>query len=523
VANLLLARAAAREKETAVRAALGAGRGQLVREALAESLVLALAGGALGVLLCAGFVRGLVRLGAGSVPRLSAIAVSPDVLLFTLVVSVLSGLLFGLLPALRQSEPRLQGSLTEGARGSSSGRGLFSRRDRPRRLLVAAEIAVALVVLVGAGLLLRSYARILQVPPGFDPRGVLSFELALGGPRYKDPTVVLETYRELQRRFAALPGVNAAGAVTALPLSQMMAWGPITVEGRALAAGEAFINTDIRVVLGSYFAAMKIPLRKGRLFDEHDTRDKERVIVVDEAFAAQIWPGQDPIGRRVRSGGFDANADTPWLTVVGVVGNVKQDRLDAGSRIALYHPHSQYPARSLTVTLRAASDPAGLAPLVRRELAAVDADLPVYGLRTMSDRVSGSLARRRFSMLLLGLFALLSLALGAIGTYGLLSYQVSQGRRELGIRLALGATPAGLVAFVMREGMRVALAGVAVGLALGFAFARALRSLLFGVGVADPLTFASVPAVLLVVAVAACYLPARRAAAVDPVTTLRAD
>jgi predicted permease len=334
---------------------------------------------------------------------------------------------------------------------------------------------------------------------------------------------VLATYRQLWQRLASLPGVTAAGGVSALPLSQMMAWGPITVEGRTPAPGEAFVNADIRVVGGDYFQAMEIPLVAGRRFDEHDTRDKPRVIVVDEALAHELWPGQDPLGKRVRSGGFDANATTPWLTVVGVVGRVKQDRLDGDSRIALYHPHAQYPTRAMNVTLRSRSDPASLVAAVRGEVRGLDPELPVYGLRTMSERVLASLAHRRFSMLLLALFAALALVLGTLGTYGLMAYQVSQGTRELGIRLALGATPRRLLAFVLREGMAVAVSGVAVGLAAALALTRAMRSLLFGVGALDPLTFLVVPGLLLLAALAACYLPARRAAAVDPVTSLRSE
>ena len=523
VSNLLLARAVARRRELAVRAALGASRVQLMREPLALSLLLALAGGALGAVLCMGFVRALVRLGSASVPRLHEIAVGPGVLLFTLAASVGSGLLFGLAPALRQSLPQLQAELGEGVRGSSASGGLFSRRDGLRRLLVAAQMALAVVLLVGAGLLVRSFASVARVPPGFDAAGVLTFELSLAGPRYAESATVLDRYRQLWERLEARPGVHAAGGVSALPLSQMMAWGPITVEGRTPAPGEAFINTDIRVVGGRYFEAMRIPLVAGRSFDAHDTRDTPRVIVVDEAFAARLWPGQDPLGKRVRSGGFDASAGSPWLSVVGVVGNVKQDRLDAGSRIALYHPHAQYPARSMTVTLRGQAGPASLAGLARDAVRSVDPELPLHGLRTMEERVSASLARRRFSMLLLGSFAALALVLGAIGTYGLLAYQVGQGRRELGIRLALGASPRGLTGFVLREGMAVAFAGAGAGMAAALVLARGMASLLFGVSAFDPLTFASVPALLLAAALAACWLPARRAAAVDPATSLRSE
>ncbi|MFI4941629.1 MAG: ABC transporter permease [Burkholderiales bacterium] len=523
VANLLLARASERQREVAVRAALGAGRGRLVREQLSESLLLALAGGLVGLVLCAASVRALTALGSASVPRLGEVRVGPNELIFTALLAVASGLLFGLVPAWRLSRPELGATLGEGRRGSSGSGSVFSRRDGLRRLLVAGELALSVVLLVAAGLLIRSFARVQQVAPGFNARDVLTFELTATGTRYPDTPAVLETYRQLWQRLAAIPGVDAAGGVSALPLSQMMAWGPITVEGRTLAPGEAFINADIRVVGGDYFRAMEIPLVAGRLFDEHDTRDKPRVIVVDEALAAQIWPGQDPLGKRVRSGGFDAKADTPWLTVVGVVGRIKQDALDAGSRIALYHPHTQYPTRSMNVTLRSRTAVASLAASLRDELHALDPDLPVYGLRTMAERVSASLARRRFSALLFGLFAALALTLGTLGTYGVMAYQVSQGTRELGIRQALGATPRVLLGFVLREGLLLAASGVAVGLAAAFAVTRAMRALLFETTATDPTTFLCVPGVLLLAALAACYLPARRAAAVDPVASLRSD
>jgi len=377
-------------------------------------------------------------------------------------------------------------------------------------------------VLVAAGLLLRSFARVQQVQPGFNPREVLTFELTLTGRRYEKSPAVAEAYRQLWERLGRLPGVDAAGAVSALPLSQMMAWGPITVEGRTPAPGEAFVNADIRVVGGDYFRAMQIPLVAGRLFDEHDTREAPRVVVVDEALAAQLWPGQDPLGKRVRSGGIDAT-DAPWLAVVGVVGRIKQDRLDADSRIAIYHPHAQFPARSMNVTLRSRTSVASLATAARGELRALDSELPVYGLRTMSERVDASLARRRFSTLLLGLFAGLALALGTVGTYGVMAYQVGQGAREMGIRLALGATPRTLLGFVLREGLSLCAAGVAAGLVASLALTRGMRSLLFETGATDLATFLCVPGLLLLAALAACYVPARRAAAVDPVASLRSE
>ena len=523
VANLLLSRAAAREREVAVRSALGASRARLMRELFAEILLLALAGGALGLVFCVLGLRALVAFGSASVPRIREIGVGGDVLVFTLGVTVLAGALFGLLPAWRLSGSDHRGALAEGRRGSSSVGGGFSRRNRLRRLLVASELALSVVLLVGAGLLVRSFSRVLQVPPGFNPANVLTFELTMTGRRYAEPPAVLETYRQLWERLESLPSVAAAGGVSALPLSQMMAWGPITVEGRAPAPGEAFINVDIRVVGGDYFRAMEIPLLAGRLFSEHDTRDTDRVIVVDEALARQLWPGEDALGKRVRSGGFDVRPDTPWLTVVGVVGRIKQDRLDADSRIALYHPHTQYPTRAMNVTVRSRASAAALSTAVTREVRALDPDLPIYGLRTMAERVFDSLARRRFSMLLLSLFAVLALTLGTIGTYGVMAYQVSQGTRELGIRLAIGATPARVLAFVLGRGMTMAAFGLVAGLAGALVLSRFMGTLLFGVEATDPVTFLAVPGLLALAAFAASYIPARRAAGVDPVVSLRSE
>ena len=525
VANLLLARAAARRKEMAVRAALGASSARLLREPLAESLLLALAGGGLGVLLCIGFVRALARLGSASVPRLGEIAVGPEVLLFTLVVSVVSGLAFGLAPAWRQSRPELQAELTEGARGSSAGGGLFSRRDGLRRLLVAGEIALAVVLLVGAGLLVRSFARVQSVPPGFDAQGVLTFELSMSGPRYADSAIVLENYRKLWERLAAIPGVRSAGGVSALPLSQMMAWGPITVEGRTPAPGEAFINADIRVVGGAYFAAMRIPLVAGRLFDAHDTRDKPRVIVVDEALAAQLWPGQDPLGKRVRSGGFDAGADTPWLTVVGVVGNIKQDRLDAESRIASVSPAHAVPR---AVDDRHAARPGALreslAEPARRELRAVASR--AAGARAAHDERAGLGVARAPALLDAAARAVRGAGAHARHDRHLLPDGLPGEPGPPRARDPAGARGVAAAARRLRAARgdgRSARGRLRSASRRRSLLARAMASLLFGVSSFDPLTFASVPAVLLLAALAACYLPARRAAAVDPATSLRSE
>ena len=301
--------------------------------------------------------------------------------------------------------------------------------------------------------------------------------------------------------------MTAAGGVSALPLSQMMSWGPITVEGRTPPPADKFINADQRVVAGGYFRAMEIPLVRGRLFTDADTRTTARVIVVDDYMARQIWPGEDPIGKRIQDRRIDTNVNAPWMTIVGVVGRIKQDTLESDSRIAFYLPHAQFPARALNVVVRGAADVAGLAPPVRAAIRAIDPDLPLYNVRTMDSRVNESLARRRFSMLLLTLFALLALGLATIGIYGVIAYLVSHGTRELGIRMALGATPARILGGIVVHGLSIALAGVGAGLVAAMALTRVMRSLLYGVQPSDPLTFIGIAALLTVIALAASLIP----------------
>jgi predicted permease len=382
-----------------------------------------------------------------------------------------------------------------------------------------AELALCVMVLIGAGLLIRSFARLQDVSPGFNAKNVLTMELTLSGPKYKDPQAVLATYRDLWNRIEALPGVTAAGAITALPLSQMFEWGPITVEGRVLSPGEKFINADQHIVSGHYFPAMEIPLRSGRFFNEQDNTTNPKVVIVDEYMARQLWPDMDPIGKRIHYGGVSDNE--PWETVVGVVGRVKQYTLDADSRITLYRPQTQYPARALNVVLRTSADPSALTSAVKQQIRAMDSELPLYKVRTMQRRVEESLARRRFSMLLLTLFACVALALATIGTYGVMAYLVNQGTHEIGIRIALGASQMGIVRLVVWKGMALALCGVTTGLAGAFALSRLMRSLLFGVGPADPLTFVAISVLLAFVTLLASYIQANRAAHIDPIVSLR--
>jgi predicted permease len=522
VANLLLSRALGRQREIAVRVALGAGRRRIVRQLLTESVLLALAGGVAGLVAAAFCLGGIRALGTRSVPRLHEIGIDERVLIFTLVVSILSGVLFGLVPALRAGGLDVQRTLEDAVRGSSAP-SLWGRGRHARRLLVVAELALAVVLLIGAGLLVRSFARLQQAPPGFDPRGVLTLELTMSGRRYAESATVAETYRQLIERFTAIPGVSSAGAVSALPLSQMMAWGPIVVEGRTPPAGEKFINADMRFVAGAYFETMAIPLRQGRLFSVDDTRDAPRVVIVDAHMADTLWPRVSPLGKRLRIGGFDATPDTPWLTVVGVVGRVRQYTLDAESRIALYFPHAQVPTRALNIVVKRDADPSTLIADVRRVVRTLDPDLPLYGVRTMSARVEESLARRRFSMLLLTVFAALAAGLATIGLYGVMAYLVRQGSRELGIRMALGATPGGILSLVVRHGLAIAAVGVGVGVGGALVLSRFIESLLFGIGAADALTFIVTPLLLGAVVLVACLVPARRAARIDPIVSLRGE
>jgi predicted permease len=519
VANLLLARAVARQKEIAIRTAMGASRWRIVRQLLTESVLLSLCGGALGVLLAFWSLHWIQILGPKSVPRIHDIGIDSAALLFTFLLSLGSGTLFGLAPALRISRLNVNATLQDASRGSAGTSAVWGRGNRLRRLLVVAELALCVMVLIGAGLLIRSFGRLQHVSPGFNARNVLTLELTLNGPKYKDPQAVLATYRDLWNRVETLPGVTASGGVTALPMSQMFEWGPITVEGRVLPPGENFINADQHMVSGHYFSAMEIPLRSGRFFNEQDNPTSPKVVIVDEYMARQLWPDQNPIGQRIHYGGVSDNE--PWETVVGVVGRVKQYTLDADSRIALYRPQTQYPTGTMNVVLRTGADPAALTSAVKQTIRALDSDLPLYNVRTMEQRMEESLARRRFAMLLLALFACVALALATIGTCGVMAYLVNQGTREIGIRMALGATQMGIVRLVVWKGMALALSGVAVGLAGAFALSRLMRSLLFGVSPADPLTFVAISLLLALVTLLASYVQAHRAAHIDPIVSLR--
>jgi predicted permease len=519
VANLLLSRAVVRQQEIAVRAALGASRGRIIRQLLTESVLLSLTGGVLGVILCLASMNLIPALGTKSIPRLADIGIDGRVLLFTLLLSIFSGILFGLAPALRVSRIDLNTTLKDANRGSSGASAVWGRGNNMRRLLVVSELALSVVLLIAAGLLIRSFAQLQNVAPGFNPRNVLTFELALNGHRYDDKQTIENTYRQLWTALEQIPDAVAAGGITALPLSQAFAWTPITVEGRTPLPGERFLNADARVVGGRYFQAMEIPLRSGRFFNAEDIGGKTPVVMIDEFMAEQLWPGQDAVGKRIHM----VESEEPWLTVVGVVGRVKHESLDSDPRIAFYLAQTQYPTRALTLVVRSHGEPSALSPAIKQELRGIDPDLSMYSVRTMDERVAESLAQRRFSMLLLGLFAGAALALATIGIYGVMAFLVNQGTREIGIRMALGATRHEILKLVVLKGMTLAVSGVVIGLAAALVLTRLMRSLLFGITAADPATFGAIALLLTLVALLATYFPARRAARIEPILCLRSE
>ena len=513
VANLQLSRGAARQKEIAVRAAVGAGRARIIRQLLTENVLLSLVGGVLGLVFAVAGTMILRSVGPNALPRLNEIGVDGRVLAFTFVVSVITGVLFGMAPALRSSKVDLTKVLKEGGRGS---RGIGHHRLRSG--LVVVEVALSVVLLIGAGLLVRSYRNIQNANPGFDPQNVLSFRLSLPGAKYKGPTV-LSFYKQLTDKIKALPGVEAAGTSYSLPMSSVaLAWGPITIEGYVPKNPTDFVMSNERFVSPGYFSALRVPLVKGRYFDERDVKGAAETVIVNENLAQRFWPNQDPIGRRLERGDQE-----PWRTVVGVVKDSKEFSVDNEPPISIYHPHEQIPIPTMFMVVRSSSDPYQLVPSINKEIQSLDPEIPAFEIKTMTERVSESLARRRFSTFLLGVFAVVALLLGVIGIYGVIAYSVTQRTQEIGIRMALGAEPSAILRMILQQSLLLVIAGIAIGLIAAFGLTRLITSLLFGVGQTDLLTFALPPVVLLFVALLASLLPARRAGTVDPVTALRSE
>jgi putative ABC transport system permease protein len=521
VANLLVARAEARTREFAVRTALGAARGRLLRQLVVEHALLGLLGGALGLGLAALGVRALVALDPTVVPRAGEIGVDGAVLLFTGALAGLAAMLFGLAPMVHAGRRDVSEWLKEGgARGATAG----VTRQRFRQTLVAIELALSIVLLAGAGLTLRTFQALLAVDPGFEPRGVLTMRVVTPAATYPDAAHVAEFYRALLERARALPGVQAAGAVRVLPLAATIGDWSIDLEGRMPPQGEDF-DGDWQIVTPGYFEAMGVRLLAGRLLSDGDHFDAPPVAVINQTMARQYWPDGSALGQRFRLNGPDA----PWIEIVGVVRDEKHLGLGAAVNRKWYRPHAQWtqsgttPIRGMTLVARTAGDPLALVPGVREAVRAVDPGLPVAEVRTLEDVVGQSVARQRFTMLLLGVFAAVALTLGAVGVYGVMASWVTERTHEIGVRMALGATRREVAGLVVRQALAPAGIGALAGGAAALLLTRLLQDLLYGVPPHDPLTFVAAPILLALVAVGASWLPARRAAGLDPVAALRRE
>jgi putative ABC transport system permease protein len=516
VANMSLARAAARRREIAVRTALGASRRRIVRQCLTESVLLSLVGGTAGLLFALWGTDLLAALAPDAIPGSASVRVDLWVLGFTLALSVLTGVLFGLLPALQASSAQPQEALREGGRTSSSGRSARLMRGA----LVVSEMAVALVLLTGAGLLVKSFLRLQRIDPGVSIDRVLTLRLRLPDARYAQAERQVRFYDDVLRRIQELPGVTAAGLTSDLPLGGTDSFLSFGIEGRPQEKLGQGPEGGYHQVSLDYFRTLGIPLLRGRQFDARDVQKAPEVAIVSETLAKRYWPGEDPIGRRI-SFGTDDKGEPSWTTIVGVTADVRQKGLHAEPRPEVYVSSLQSPSRYATLIVRSPLDAASLGASVRREVQAVDADIPLYDVKTMREVLDGSLAARRFNMALLALFAGVAVLLAGVGLYGVLAYMVTQRTHEIGVRMALGARPGDVLRLVVGQGMALSLGGVLLGILGALALTRLLTSLLVGVAATDPWTFGLVALLLSGVACLACYVPARRAARVDPLIALR--
>ena len=513
VSNLLLARATTRTGEIAVRAALGAGRRRLVRQLLAESIVLSLAGGAAGLLIGSWGVRALMLVAPPDLPRASAVQMDGTVLLFSIVLSIIAGVVFGTAPAIVASRPDLSVFLKDVRRDGGSSGG----RRRLRGVLVAAQVALALILLAGAGLALRSFDRLTRVDPGFRTANVLTFVISLPEAAYASMASQTQFFRDYTERVRQIPGVAAAGAVSIAPVTRSGFGGSFTIYGRPKGADEG--NAQVRSITPGYLEALTIPLKAGRRFESHDSETGPPVALVSETAARRFWPGENPVGKRLR---LHVNESAGTIReIVGLVGDVRTRGMEIEPAPVVYVPHAQYGPEAMTIAVRTQGDPMELVSQLKAALNTLGPGVAIGRARTMDDLVSANVAEPRFRTLLLSIFALVSLTLAAVGLYGVVAFSVNQRRSELGLRMALGADPRDVLGLVMREGMTPVAAGIAAGLGGAAILARVMTTLLYGVDAFDPATFAAVAAMLTVVALTACYVPARRATRLDPATTLR--
>ena len=515
VANLLLARAMTRHKEMAIRSALGASRSQVVRQLLTESVMLSLVGGSLGLVLAVWWSDLLIALGKDNIPRALHVGLDWRVLAFTLLVSILTGIIFGLVPALHSSRTELTESLKEGARGSGEG----ARRNGVRGLLVVSELAIAVVLLVGAGLLIQSLWRLRQVSPGFNPENVLT--LVVGIPEVKYPTKKQAPfYKDLAARIETLPGVRSASSIMPLPLSGDRYGISFEIEGRPVAKGDQ-PSADFFTIGDGYFKTMEIPLLKGREFTERDAAGAPGVIIVNQAFARKFFPAEDPLGKRIKPGISTDEDDPVMREIVGLVADVRNRNLNSDLRPGFFVPQSQVPFSQMAMVVKTDRDPHSLVNAVQNEVQAMDKEVPVFRVKTMNEYISATVAAPRFNATLLVIFAAVALILTIVGLYGVMSYSVVQRTNEIGIRMALGAQTGDVLRLIVAQGIKLVLLGLGVGLAAAFALTKVISSLLFGVTTKDPYTFGAVALLLALVALLACYIPARRATKLDPLVALR--
>jgi predicted permease len=518
VANLQLARAASRSREIAVRVALGASPMALVRQLLTESMILALAGGILGILLAMWGVPALLALDSNNLPAAGDIPLDSRVLFFSLGVSLLTGFLFGLTPAIRVARTSLSETLKEGSRGSAGDRGSLALR----RGLVVATVALALTLLVGAGLMIRSFARLVGVDPGFQVENLLTFNLALPQARYPNDTVRIAQFQRFTEEIAALPGVQAVGSTSVLPFGGGWSTSSFTIEGYQVPENTPGPWGDIRTVTPGYLRTINVPLKRGRQLEWSDKTGSRLVAVVDEEMARRYWPKEDPIGKRLTFNNLtDSTVD--WITVVGVVEHTMHEGLDGDRRVQMYLSLAQNAQGFQSFVVRTSGDPMAQVTPIKTALKRLDADLPISGVNTRETLVDRSTGSRRFSMVLLGIFSSLAALLAAIGLYGVMSYTVTQRSKELGVRLALGAHTRDVLRLVLKQGMMLVAIGVVLGLGAALALTRVLRTMLFNVSTTDPLTFGLIALLLVGVTLIATWLPARRATRVDPVVVLRED
>ncbi len=519
VANLLLARAASRTREIAIRTSMGASRWRIVRALLTESVLISVAGGALGLLVASASLGPLLRLAEGSVPQIFTIGLDRSVLFITLLVSVLTGLIFGTAPALRTANLDLRETLNEGSRGSTSGPG----QHRLRSILVVTEIAFAMLLLVGSGLLLRSFARLQEVAPGFQPDHLLVADLPVSTTTYASPEQRFQFFDRIVDRAKTLPGVRSAGAASFLPVSGGGGMLHFNIEGRPPKTPHDYIAAGYRAITPQYMETLGVPLLQGRNITAADNEKSPAVVVINATMARTYFPGENPLGKRLQLGALPEK-DVPYMEVIGVVGDVLQG-LDTDPKAEMYLPYRQadalLPVLQLSIVLRTAADPRLQAAALRSALAEIDPNEPLVKVRTMEDNMAATVTQPRFRTWLIGIFAGLALVLAAVGLYGVLSYSVTQRTNEIGIRVTLGAQRSGIFRIIVGEGLRLALVGVAIGTIAALLFSRVLRTFLYGISTFDPITFIITAALLTLVAVAASFFPARRATGVDPLIALR--